>query len=115
MHTRWHRARALRNHATDAESHLWCHLRKRQLHGWKFRRQYPLGRYIVDFVCIDARLVVELDGGQHAAREQSEDDALRSVRLRTLGYDVARYWNHDVLKQTTAVLEDILDRLPAAG
>ena len=79
------------------------------MHGWKFRRQYPLDRYIVDFVCIDARLVIELDGGQHA--EAVDYDARRSARLRTLGYDVARYWNHDVLKRTAGVLEDILRRL----
>jgi very-short-patch-repair endonuclease len=110
MHARWHRARRLRKQATDAERHLWTYLRRRQLHGWKFRRQYPLDRYIVDFVCVDAGLVIELDGGQHA--DAVAYDSRRTARLRAPGYAVARYWNDDVLKQTTAVLEDIVRRLP---
>ena len=65
MHIKWIRARCLRNEGTDAERRLWQHLRHRQLAGHKFRRQYPLAGYIVDFVCVPARLVIELDGGQH--------------------------------------------------
>lgn len=110
MHKRWHGAGILRNRATDAERHPWRHLRMRQMRGWKFRRQYPLECYIVDFVCIEACLVIELDGGQHA--DTLHYDAFRTARLKARGFEVARYWNHDVLKRTASVLQDIFDRLP---
>lgn len=99
------RARALRGGMTDAERRLWQALRGRRLGGLKFRRQVPLGRYIVDFVCLQRGLVIELDGGQHA--EQVGYDRLRDAWLRSQGFVVLRFWNHDVLRQTDAVLERI--------
>ncbi|MFC3650473.1 endonuclease domain-containing protein [Dyella humi] len=107
MHVR--RARDLRGNMTDAERLLWCHLRNRLFSGRKFRTQHEIDRYIVDFVCAEAKLIVELDGGQHA--EQMEQDAERTRRLETLGYRVLRFWNDDVLTNTDAVLEAILEVL----
>ncbi len=94
---------------TDAEKRLWSRLRQRQLGGHKFRRQCPLGRYIVDFVCLDAFLVVEVDGGQHA--EAKEYDAKRSAWLQSQGFHVLRFWNNDVLKHTEAVTQVIYNQL----
>lgn len=95
------RARELRNNPTDAERALWRQLRFWQLDGYKFRRQQPLGRYIVDFVCLEKRLVVEVDGGQHA--QQASIDAERDTWLRDQGFVVLRFWNHDVLKNIDGV------------
>jgi very-short-patch-repair endonuclease len=107
------RARALRAGQTDAELLLWHHLRNRRLQGWKFRRQHEIGRYIADFVCSDAALIVELDGGQHG--EQMAYDECRTVELQALGYMVLRFWNNDVLRDTESVLEVILDVLTRAS
>ena len=103
------RAKLLRRSATDAESLLWWMLRDRRLNGWKFRRQHPVGTYIVDFVCVMAALVVEVDGGQHL--EQQAFDRRRTVYLQGRGFHVIRFWNHDVLLHTDAVLEMILRNL----
>ena len=100
------RARQLRNNATDAERHLWQHLRKHHLAGHRFRRQVPLAGYIADFACPALKLVIELDGGQHV--EHAAHDARRTNVLQAHGYRVLRYWNDDVLVRTEAVLEDIL-------
>jgi very-short-patch-repair endonuclease len=97
------RARELRNNPTDAERVLWGHLRFWQLDGCKFRRQQPLGRYIVDFVCLEKRVVVEVDGGQHA--QQPGPAAERDRWLRDEGFVVLRFWNHDVLKNINAIKE----------
>ena len=97
------RARALRNNPTDAERALWRQLRSWQLDGYKFRRQQPLGNYIVDFVCLEKRLIIELDGGQHA--EQGDYDAQRDTWLRDQGFNVLRFWNHDVLKNIDGVVD----------
>ncbi|RMG34993.1 MAG: DUF559 domain-containing protein [Gammaproteobacteria bacterium] len=102
-------ARAVRHNPTDAERHLWQRLRNRQLQGFKFRRQHPVGPYIVDFLCDQAKLVVELDGGQHQA--QTEYDQERTRFLERKGYRVVRFWNDQVFKETEAVLEEILRRL----
>src|SRR4029079_11738452 len=91
-------ARRLRRDQTDAERVLWFRLRDRRLNGWKFRRQMPVGNYIVDFCCESARLIVELDGGQHAM--QSEADRARTADLEKRGYLVLRFWNNDVLRNT---------------
>ena len=99
-------ARQLRKNMTDAERHLWQRLRGKQLSSIKFRRQQSIGKYIVDFVSFEQRLVIELDGGQHALQE--DYDAVRSAFLQKQGYRVLRFWNHDVLQQTEAVLESIL-------
>ena len=98
-------ARKLRKHPTDAERLLWRHLRLRQLGGYKFRRQQPLGPYIIDFVCLEQRLCVEVDGGQHA--EQAEGDAQRTAWLEAEGFRVLRFWNTEVLQETVAVKEVI--------
>jgi very-short-patch-repair endonuclease len=109
------RARQLRANATDAEALLWQRLRSRQLAGYKFRRQHPVGVFFADFACIEARLVVELDGGQHASAEGQLSDERRSAALAAQGYVVLRFWNHDVLQQTDVVLERILGALAHAG
>jgi very-short-patch-repair endonuclease len=103
------RARGLRSTSTDAEKCLWTHLRNRQLLGYKFRRQHPIGRYFADFACIECGLVVELDGGQHT--DQANYDDARTVALQGAGFQVLRFWNHDVLQQTPAVLTQILQHL----
>ncbi len=97
------RARELRNNPTDAERVLWGQLRLWQIDGYKFRRQQPLGRYIVDFVCLEKRVVVEVDGGQHA--QQATVDAERDRWLRDEGFIVLRFWNHDVVKNIDGVKE----------
>ncbi|WP_201316559.1 DUF559 domain-containing protein [Dyella sp. EPa41] len=111
MKLEWIRARQLRNDATDAERRLWRYLRREQLAGCKFRRQFPIGVYIVDFICVPARLVVELDGGQHL--EAQAYDARRTRVIEAAGYRVLRFWNDDVLLRTDAVLEEILRHLVA--
>ncbi len=96
--------KALRQSMTDAERLLWLHLRARRLNGHKFRRQYPLGRYVVDFLHLAARLVIELDGGQH---NESLHDKNRDAWLRAQGFEVIRFWNNEVLLETTEVLSAI--------
>jgi very-short-patch-repair endonuclease len=95
-------ARALRKHQTDAEKLLWNRLRNRQLENCKFRRQQAVGPYITDFLCLEPKLVIELDGGQHST--QMEQDEQRTRYLQSLGYRVLRFWNHEVLRKTDAVL-----------
>ena len=99
------RARALRHNATDTEKLLWRRIRMWQVDDYKFRRQQPLGRYIVDFVCLEKRVVVELDGGQHA--EQSANDMRRDEWLREQGFIVLRFWNHEVVQNIDDVTEKI--------
>jgi len=99
-------ARELRKNATDCERLLWLHLRAGRLQGFKFKRQQPLGNYIVDFVCFQTRLIVEADGGQH--NEQIEYDTRRDNWLRSQGFNVLRFWNNDILANTEAVLATIL-------
>jgi len=103
------RARRLRRDQTDAEQALWARLRDRQLFGAKFRRQHPIGHFVADFCCPQRKLVVELDGGQHAARVAA--DQKRARFLQEQGYRVLRFWNHDVLGNTEAVLERIVEAL----
>jgi very-short-patch-repair endonuclease len=102
LHTR---ARRLRQCQTDAERRLWTSLRARRCAGAKFRRQYPIGPFIVDFCCIPASVVIELDGGQHAL--QREQDCRRTTWLTQQGYRVLRFWNHEVLDDPEAVLARI--------
>ncbi|MQA66591.1 MAG: DUF559 domain-containing protein [Alphaproteobacteria bacterium] len=98
------RARTLRQQPTDAERRLWSILRNRQLSGHKFRRQASIGRYIADFVCFESKLVVEVDGGQHA---NSRDDAKRTAWLESQGFRVVRFWNNDVLENIDGVAQSI--------
>jgi very-short-patch-repair endonuclease len=103
------RARQLRKNATDAERLLWQKLRLWQVDGFKFRRQQPVGQYIVDYVCLEKRLVIEVDGGQHA--ENTNYDTQRDDWLRDQGFVVLRFWNHDVLKNIDGVMEQIIESL----
>ena len=100
------RAKELRKNSTDAERALWRQLRAHRLAGHKFRRQQPVGRYIVDFVCFEKQLIIELDGGQHT--EQVAYDVERSTWLQSQGFRVLRFWNHEVLQNTEAVVEVVL-------
>ena len=97
------RARALRKNQTDAEQLLWKYLRSRQLNGFKFRRQVPIGPYIVDFLCMSLKLIVEVDGSQHMSNLQYDNS--RTLYLENHGFHVVRYWNNEVLSQTGCVLE----------
>ena len=101
-------AKTLRKRSTDAENLLWKHLRAKRLMGLKFRRQEPIGKYIVDFVCHEKKIIIELDGGQHS--EESEKDQERDEWFRSEGFRVLRFWNNDVLGQTEEILEIILKK-----
>ena len=103
-----HHARQLRNTMTEAEKTLWYVLRKREL-GIKSRRQQPIGNYIVDFVCLDKKIIIDLDGGQHS--EKVAYDNKRDAFLTAEGFTVLRFWNHDVFQNMPGVLETITARL----
>ena len=105
------KARSLRSRQTDTESLLWTRLRARRLSGFKFRRQVPINDYVVDFVCIEVWLVVEVDGGQHGDR--IECDAERSAVLAKSGFRVLRFWNNEVQQRLDDVLDEILRHLQA--
>ena len=100
------KARELRVTMTDAERRLWSALRGRRLQGYKFRRQHPIGPYIADFVCVEHRLVIEADGGQHA---DNADDQRRTVWLQRRGWRVVRFWNNDILANPEGV-QDVIWR-----
>jgi len=104
-------AAQLRRDATDAEAALWLELRGRRLQGFKFKRQWTLGVYIVDFCCLERRLVVELDGGQH----NEARDARRTAWLEGLGFRVIRFWNNDVLANLEGALHTIVMALKEAS
>ncbi len=99
-------AKALRRNATDTERAPWYRIRAQRLAGLKFGRQQPIGCYIVDFVCHEMKLIIELDGGQHA--EQVVSDRLRTRFLESRGYRILRFWNDEVLKNMEGVLEAVL-------
>jgi very-short-patch-repair endonuclease len=103
------RARELRKNQTDVETRIWSRLRARQVASAKFRRQYPISRFIVDFCCFEQRLVVELDGGQHA--EAGAFDQRRTEFLVAEGYRVLRFWNNEVMENIDGVLERISEAL----
>ncbi|GFO54791.1 hypothetical protein GMSM_17980 [Geomonas sp. Red276] len=100
-------ARDLRSHQTDAEQLLWLLLRNRQLDGFKFRRQHTVGEAIIDYYCAKAAFAIEVDGGQHNEEEKARKDRVRSWLLNEKGILILRFWNHEVLKETTEVLEQI--------
>jgi very-short-patch-repair endonuclease len=104
-------SRKLRSELTAAETHLWQHLRARQVCGKKFRRQHPIGNYILDFACIDAKLAIEVDGGQH--NELQSHDNQRTAWLEMQGWKVLRFWNNEVLENIEGVLEVIFHTLEA--
>jgi len=103
------RARNLRRNQTEMEIRLWLAFRDRRFAGFKIRRQRPIGRYIVDFVCLDRRLIIEVDGGQHAERRPADES--RTASLETAGFKVVRVWNSDVHENLPGVLDFILAEL----
>jgi very-short-patch-repair endonuclease len=105
-------AREMRRKMTDAEALVWKLVRNRRIAGAKFRRQHPIGRYILDFYCDEKKLAIELDGGQHM--EAVDYDELRDVWLRAQGIKVLRFWNNQVLMETEAVMEAIYRTLTAS-
>ena len=105
------RARDLRKGSTDAERHLWYYLRAHRL-GYKFKRPVPIGGFIVDFVCHERLLIIELDGGQH--QDAHAYDEHRTAKLMQRGFQVLRFWNHDILQRTDDVLNVICDTLSPA-
>jgi very-short-patch-repair endonuclease len=102
------RARELRSTLTEVEQRLWRELRSRRFVGWKFRRQVPIGPYIADFACMERRLVVELDGSQHA---ESQRDEARDLLLQDFGWRVMRFWNNGFQQNREGVLTAILEAL----
>ena len=107
------KARELRKNPTNAEQALWKHLRMRQIGGYKFRRQQPIGPYIVDFVSFEREVIIEVDGGQHS--QQTEYDAERTAWLNAQGYRVLRFWNNQILEEVEAVKAGILKVLKVRG
>ena len=107
------KARDLRQNPTDAELRLWANLRGRQMCGFKFRRQHPIGPYIVDFYCHEARLSIEIDGGQHG--QDNHYDEKRTAYIEAQGVRVLRFWNNQVLAETEGVLEMTRRFLDAQG
>lgn len=105
------RARKLRREKTDAERRLWQALRELNRHGYQFRQQAPIGPYIADFADHTAKIVVEVDGGQHGEPKMQATDAARTRWLEANGYRVLRFWNTDVLKDTPSVMDSILRNL----
>jgi very-short-patch-repair endonuclease len=101
--------RSLRNTMTDAELRLWQCLRRRQMDGFKFRRQHPFDNYILDFVCMEAMLVIEVDGGQHG--DHGAGDMIRTAVLEKAGFRVLRFWNNEVLNEIEVVKESIWQAL----
>ena len=97
----------LRRFPTEAEACLWRRLRRRAFKGLKFRRQLPLGKYIVDFVCLEKRLIIELDGGQHNAEAQRHYDRVGDQWLRSQGLQILRYWNNEIFDQWESIAEAV--------
>jgi len=108
-------SRELRRGQTPAEAKLWQHLRDRRFCGLKFRRQQPVGRYILDFYCAERRWAIELDGGQHTEPEALENDEQRSNWLTEQGITVTRFWNHEVLANRDAVFERLSSEAKRLG
>jgi len=104
------RARELRKESTDAEKKLWAVLRRKNVDGLRFRRQYPIGPYFADFICLPARLIVEVDGGQQGDNDdQIEHDRIRTAWLATQNFRVMRFWNLDVMENLAGVIDQIAD------
>jgi very-short-patch-repair endonuclease len=107
------RARDLRRTQTEPEQFVWKKLRDRRFADFKFRRQFPLGNYIVDFVCLGCRLILELDGGHHGEPNQENYDATRDAWLRSQGFKVLRFWNHQVMSEWDIVEDTLWNELQA--
>ena len=108
MEEKYHIARKLRKNSTDEERMLWKLLRNRQLNGLKFKRQFPIGDYIVDFVCEEIKLVIELDGGQHNEPKNIMEDNIRTKYIVSKGYKVFRFWNNEIRNNLQGVYENLL-------
>lgn len=104
-------AQSLRKNQTEAERIFWNAVRDKRLQGYKFRRQFPVGPYYADFACLEAMLIVEIDGGQHS---ENKKDEIRTARLEKEGYAVLRFWNNDVLENIEGVLHTLLQQLESA-
>ncbi len=102
-------AKRLRKQSTPMEIKLWQILRSRRFEDLKFRRQCPIGNYIVDFICIEKKLIIEIDGGQHNDPEQRAYDEKRTAYLNQLGYKVVRFWNNEIALQFDAVMDQLFD------
>ena len=105
-------ARSLRHNQTEAEKRLWKYLRSRELEGYKFCRQHPIGPYIVDFCCLNRKVIIEIDGGQHVMRKGA--DQKRTIFLEKKGFSVIRFWDNEVLQNTNEILGLILQRLSSS-
>ena len=101
-------AKNLRKNVTDTEKYLWKYLRVNQLEGFKFRRQQPIGKYIIDFVNLERKIIIELDGGQHL---ENKKDKLRDRWLKEQGYEILRFWDNEVFDNIEGVLELIREKL----
>jgi len=101
-------AQKLRKNSTHTEKYLWKYLQGKQLEGFKFRRQHPFGRYIVDFINLERKIIIEVDGGQHL---ENKKDKLRDKWLKEQGYEVLRFWDNEVLTNIKSVLEVIRGKL----
>ncbi len=101
-------ARKLRKKQTPEEAKLWYFLRSRRFQNYKFRRQFPIGQYVVDFICLSKRLIIELDGGQH---NQSAEDVIRDKYLNCQNFTILRFWNNDVNQNLESVLDKIYTEL----
>ncbi|CAN7629205.1 endonuclease domain-containing protein [Mesorhizobium sp. LjRoot246] len=108
-------ARKMRKGMTDAELKLWNEIRAHRLMGLAFRRQMPIAGYIVDFACSNKKLIVELDGSQHASHEVSASDAARTAKLEALGWTILRFWNDDIIRDIDNVCQHIVIEAGLAG
>jgi very-short-patch-repair endonuclease len=106
-----HRAKELRQSETEAEQIIWSWLRAKKLKGVKFRRQEPIGTYVVDFVSFEKKLIIEIDGGQHNFEETKTNDDARTAWLESQGFRVIRYWNNEVASNLDGVLTQIEEAL----
>lgn len=100
-------AKIMRRHPTDAENFLWQHLRAKRFLGLKFKRQEPIGNYIADFICYEKKIIIELDGGQHARKRNELEDKKRDEWMKSQGFKILRIWNNEVLQNLEEVLETI--------
>ena len=111
MDKKYHIARKLRKNSTEQEKILWCLLRNRKLKNLKFKRQFPIGNYIVDFVCEEKKVVIELDGGQHNQEINIVEDLQRTDFIKSKGYRVIRFWNNEVNDNIEGVYKYLLENL----
>ena len=102
-----HKAGDLRKNMTPQERKLWNILKNRQFYGYRFRRQFPIGKYIVDFVCREKKIIIELDGGQHNDPTEIQYDIDRTKFMATEGYSVVRFWNNDIDKNLVGVYKEL--------